>query len=106
MWKKDGECLTIQVNNFQIHEILLIYFFQFHEILFFLFLGAAGPRYSMDLGSDGYESPGSALMGRPGFSNYMPYGIRTPDSLMSTGSRDFASSAYGAGWKLPGKNYQ
>ena len=66
-------------------------------------LGApGGARYSMDLGSDGFESPGSALLGRPGF-NFMPYGIRTPDSLMSTGSRDFASSAYGAGWKLPGK---
>ena len=78
----------------------------FHEVLFLIFIGAAGPRYSMDLGSDGYESPGSALMGRPGFGNFMPYGIRTPDSLMSTGSRDFASSAYGAGWKLPGKNKQ
>ena len=65
-------------------------------------LGAAAGGARYDLGSEGFESPGAALLGRPGF-NFMPYGIRTPDSLMSTGSRDFASSAYGAGWKLPGK---
>ena len=49
-------------------------------------------RFSFDLGSDGYESPGSALMGHPGFK-FMPYGVRTPDSLMSTGSREWTGSS-------------
>lgn len=57
---------------------------------------------SFDLGSDGFDSPGS-LLGKPGF-HFLPYGVRTPDSIMSTGSRDWtSSSAYGAGWKLPDK---
>ena len=60
-------------------------------------------RYSFDLGSDGFDSPGS-LLGKPGF-NFLPYGVRTPESFMSTGSRDFhsGSSGYAAGWKLPDK---
>jgi hypothetical protein len=59
-------------------------------------------RYSFDLGSDGFESPGS-LLGKPGFP-FLPYGVQTPDSLMSTGSREWTgSSGYGAGWKLPDK---
>ena len=61
---------------------------------------------SYELGSDGFGSPGS-LLGKPGF-HFLPYGVRTPDSIMSTGSRDWwgsnvGSSAYGAGWKLPDK---
>lgn len=43
-------------------------------------------RYSFELGSDGFNSPGSSVFGKPGF-NFLPYGVRTPDSLMSTGSR-------------------
>ena len=69
-----------------------------------MFGNVTGHRYSLDLGSDGFESPGS-LMGRPGF-NFMPYGVRTPDSIMSTGSREWTgSSGYygGASWKLPDK---
>ncbi|XP_059096744.1 trafficking kinesin-binding protein milt-like [Tigriopus californicus] len=64
--------------------------------------------YSYDLGSDGFESPGSSLFGKPGF-NFLPYGVRTPDSIMSTGSRDLMGSGggsfgyYGAGWRLPDK---
>ena len=60
-------------------------------------------KYSFDLGSDGFDSPGS-LLGRPGF-NFLPYGVRTPESFMSTGSRDFhsGSSNYASGWKLPDK---
>jgi hypothetical protein len=62
--------------------------------------------FSYELGSDGFGSPGS-LIGKPGF-HFLPYGVRTPDSIMSTGSRDWygsnvGSSAYGAGWKLPDK---
>lgn len=62
--------------------------------------------FSYELGSDGFGSPGS-LLGKPGF-HFLPYGVRTPDSIMSTGSRDWygsnvGSSAYGAGWKLPDK---
>ena len=62
---------------------------------------------SYDLGSDGFESPGS-LLGQPGF-HFLPYGVRTPDSIMSTGSRGGFSansgygSGYGMGWKLPDK---
>jgi hypothetical protein len=41
--------------------------------------------FSYDLGSDGFDSPSSALLGMPGF-HFMPYGVRTPDSIMSTGS--------------------
>lgn len=47
-------------------------------------------------------------MGKPGF-NFLPYGVRTPDSIMSTGSRFIygsgggSLSGYGAGWKLPDK---
>jgi hypothetical protein len=33
-------------------------------------------------------------MGKPGF-NFLPYGVRTPDSIMSTGSRDWLGSAGG-----------
>jgi len=33
-------------------------------------------------------------MGKPGF-NFLPYGVRTPDSIMSTGSRDFLGSTEG-----------
>ena len=35
----------------------------------------------------------------------LPYGVRTPDSIMSTGSRDLfgRESSYGAGWRLPDK---
>ena len=57
--------------------------------------------FSYDLGSDGFDSPGS-LIGKPGF-HFLPYGVRTPDSIMSTGSRYFtdsmmgSSSGYGAG---------
>lgn len=60
------------------------------------------------MGSDGFDSPGSSILGKPGF-NFLPYGVRTPDSIMSTGSRDWLGSAggssgyYGAGWKLPDK---
>ena len=68
------------------------------------------PYFSYDLGSDGFDSPGS-LLGKPGF-HFLPYGIRTPDSIMSTGSREWlagssvgptGSSLYGHGWKLPDK---
>ena len=68
------------------------------------------PICSYDLGSDGFDSPGS-LLGKPGF-HFLPYGIRTPDSIMSTGSREWlagssvgpgGSSLYGHGWKLPDK---
>ena len=62
-------------------------------------------RYSFELGSDGFNSPGSSIFGKPGF-NLLPYGVRTPDSLMSTGSRDMLSGSgygYGGGWKLPDK---
>ena len=35
----------------------------------------------------------------------LPYGVRTPDSIMSTGSRDLfgGASSFGAGWRLPDK---
>jgi len=62
-------------------------------------------RYSYELGSDGFDSPGSSVFGKPGF-NFLPYGVHTPDSLMSTGSREIMSASYmgyGAGWKLPDK---
>lgn len=64
--------------------------------------------FSYELGSDGFESPGSSLFGKPGF-NFLPYGVRTPDSIMSTGSRELLGSGggssgyYGAGWRLPDK---
>ena len=58
-------------------------------------------RYSFELGSDGgFESPGSSIFGHHQKGGFLPYGVRTPDSL-SIGSRDF--SAYGQGWKLPDK---
>ena len=64
-------------------------------------------RYSYELGSDGFDSPGSSIFGKPGF-NFLPYGVHTPgsDSLMSTGSREILSASYmgyGSGWKLPDK---
>eukprot|EP00095_Tigriopus_kingsejongensis_P009345 maker-scaffold362_size196086-snap-gene-0.26 protein:Tk09345 transcript:maker-scaffold362_size196086-snap-gene-0.26-mRNA-1 annotation:"polysaccharide deacetylase" len=33
-----------------------------------------GRTYSYDLGSDGFDSPGSSIFGRPGF-NFLPYGF-------------------------------
>ena len=35
----------------------------------------------------------------------LPYGVRTPDSIMSTGSRDLfgGASSFGTGWRLPDK---
>merc|ERR1711981_1277052 len=35
----------------------------------------------------------------------LPYGVRTPDSIMSTGSRDLfgGASSFGASWRLPDK---
>ena len=50
-------------------------------------------RYSYELGSDGFDSPGSSVFGKPGF-NFLPYGVHTPDSLMSTGSREIMSASY------------
>jgi len=64
-------------------------------------------RYSYEMGSDGFDSPGSSIFGKPGF-NFLPYGVHSPsaDSLMSTGSREMMSGSYmgyGSGWKLPDK---
>ena len=49
-------------------------------------------RYSYEMGSDGFDSPGSSIFGKPGF-NFLPYGVHSPsaDSLMSTGSREMMS---------------
>lgn len=61
-------------------------------------------RYRMadSIASDEYDSPGSYQIDRYG---ELPYGVRTPDSIMSTGSRDIfgGSSSFGAGWRLPEK---
>lgn len=50
--------------------------------------------YKLVLGSYGYQRYGG-----------LPYGVRTPDSILSTGSRDIfgGASTYGAGWRLPDK---
>jgi hypothetical protein len=47
------------------------------------------------MGSDGFDSPGSSIFGKPGF-NFLPYGVHSPsaDSLMSTGSREMMSGSY------------
>ena len=52
-------------------------------------------RYSYEMGSDGFDSPGSSIFGKPGF-NFLPYGVHSPsaDSLMSTGSREMMSGSY------------
>ncbi|XP_019771654.2 trafficking kinesin-binding protein milt isoform X1 [Dendroctonus ponderosae] len=42
---------------------------------------------------------GSAYGGYEGGDSFLPFGCRTPDSLMSTGSGNY----YGGGWKLPEK---
>ena len=39
-------------------------------------------RYSFELGSDGgFESPGSSIFGQGLQKGFLPYGVRTPDSL-------------------------
>ncbi len=51
--------------------------------------------FSYDVGSDGYDSPGS-LLGKPGF-HFLPYGVRTPDSLMSASTQNLFHGHLGAG---------
>ena len=49
---------------------------------------------------------GDFVSGSIDFLDKLPYGVRTPDSIMSTGSRDFVGGALhsgGDGWKLPDK---
>ena len=57
------------------------------------------------MGSDGFDSPGSSIFGKPGF-NFLPYGVHSPsaDSLMSTGSREMMSGSY-MGMKKKIKNF-
>ena len=49
-----------------------------------------------------FSNLGSYHIGRYGD---LPYGVRTPDSIMSTGSKDLfgGASSLGAGWRLPDK---
>ena len=54
-----------------------------------------------------FESKDNAFVGSYSVNRHggLPYGVRTPDSIMSTGSRDLfgRESSYGAGWRLPDK---
>lgn len=73
-----------------------------------------GRNDSYDLGSDGSDSPGSILWYGvdTGLSRDLPYGIRTPDSLMSTESKArgnmsrgnmFSRQSSTAGWRFHDK---
>ena len=80
-------------------------FFTSSIFKFIFFDNFSMSRYSYEMGSDGFDSPGSSIFGKPGF-NFLPYGVHSPsaDSLMSTGSREMMSGSY-MGMKIFFKNF-